>query len=266
MNEDIKFRNRLLQALEHEDVRNAVKKIMTEAKEEKSEIELSKENIQWWENKYESLAFLKNEVDNKLSETLEEKNELIKKVHILNEEKLQLELRLKAALEEKNIAKERCEKQEFILKENDIKIKQLGNRFKEIEDVYNIYTNLSENSINSLNAIFKGDTIEEFIFCGVQLDTIEALWEFSKREILEGRMEEVKALYSIFTYFLNAYNKVHETPIYAIHKVSIGEKFDEDKHIRSLGGKVSGNITEVIFKGYTNIRNGKIVKKSIVRV
>lgn len=137
--------------------------------------------------------------------------------------------------------------------------------YREAEELYGAVQQLSETTRNSLKGIFKGETVQEFIVCGVQYENISSLWDFIKSEIMEGREQERETLLALFKFFFREYSKTYDTPLYELQEVKMHEAFREDLHIRTLNSKISGNVTEILLPGYTSI-NGKIIKKSIVRI
>ena len=137
--------------------------------------------------------------------------------------------------------------------------------YREAEELYEAVQQLSETTRNSLKGIFKGETVQEFIVCGVQYENISSLWDFIKNEIMEGREQERGTLLALFQYFFQEYSKTYDTPLYKTQEVNINDVFREDQYIRTLNSKISGNVTEILLPGYISI-NGKIIKKSIVRI
>ncbi|OMP66274.1 coiled-coil domain-containing protein [Domibacillus epiphyticus] len=137
--------------------------------------------------------------------------------------------------------------------------------YQEAEELYRAVQQLSETTRNSLKGIFKGNTVQEFIVCGVQYENISSLWDFIKNEIMEGREQERETLLALFQYFFQEYSKTYDTPLYKTQEVKMNEVFREDLYIRTLNSKLSGNITEILLPGYVSI-NGKVIKKSVVRI
>lgn len=137
--------------------------------------------------------------------------------------------------------------------------------YREVEELYGAVQRLSETTRNSLKGIFKGETVQEFIVCGVQYENISSLWDFIKNEIMEGREQEREILFALFQHFFQEYSKIYDTPLYKIQEVKMNEVFREDLHIRALNSKIAGTITDILLPGYLSI-NGKIIKKSIVRI
>jgi tetratricopeptide (TPR) repeat protein len=137
--------------------------------------------------------------------------------------------------------------------------------YREAEELYEAVQQLSETTKNSLKGIFKGDSVQEFIVCGVQYENISSLWDFIKNEIMEGREQERGILRALFQYFFQEYSKTYDTPLYKLQEVKMNEVFREDLYIRALNSKISGNITDILLPGYMSI-NGKTIKRSVVRI
>ncbi|WP_050183869.1 hypothetical protein [Domibacillus robiginosus] len=156
----------------------------------------------------------------------------------------------------------------YLSQEVDVYYSELQKRradYREAEELYSAIQKLSENTRNTLKGIFKGNTVQEFIVCGVQYENILSLWEFIKNEVIQGREQERETLAALFQFFFHEYSKIYDTPLYKLQEVKVNEVFREDLYIRTLDSNISGSITEILLPGYISI-NGKIVKKSIVRV
>ncbi|MGE7664826.1 hypothetical protein ACQKMN_03825 [Ureibacillus composti] len=137
--------------------------------------------------------------------------------------------------------------------------------YREAEELYEAVQQLSETTKKSLKGIFKGETVQDFIVCGVQYENISSLWDFIKNEIMEGRELEREMLLSLFEYFFQEYSKTFDTPLYKRQEAKLNEVFREDLYIRAPHSQISGDITDILLPGYVSI-NGKIIKKSIVRI
>lgn len=189
-------------------------------------------------------------------EEVKEKQKIIEKLEIENK-------KLREDILETKINLEKMRKENF---EYETNVKALKSRFSELENIYKVYMELSEKTRDSLSGIFKGNSIEEFIFCGVQYQNLESLWEYIKREIIEENLNEKDKLKDIFDYFFEAHNLIYEKPLYKRTDVVLQEKFDDEFHIKVLSENASGKIKEVVFEGYINCNNQKIIKKSLVRI
>lgn len=130
--------------------------------------------------------------------------------------------------------------------------------------VYTLYKSLSPRAIKSLENIFKGDSIDTFIACGIQEDNINSLWYYIKNEIIEERDEDIDSLKIIFEYFFNLY--IVPNDYYISQDVKIGDRFDTSTHIAHSKGKASGEVKEVLLRGYLNKNTKKVINKSVVLV
>ncbi len=140
------------------------------------------------------------------------------------------------------------------------------NVFQKQTRIFYLYQGLSKHSLEALNGIFKEDSFENFLACGVQPDNIDALWEFARSEALLGNMKDVKILNTVIQYFVKLYNSTNDTPILAMQDAAPGDAFDVDLHIRTPESKTSGNIKEVLLPGLANAFTGAVIKKAVVVV
>lgn len=143
---------------------------------------------------------------------------------------------------------------------------ELASSFEQGLKVFHTYQCLSSELKSSLSGIFRGETVEHFLFCGVQKPNIELLWDAIKIRVVDENYEQLEELQQIFTYFLNAYNSIFEKPLYELQTVDTNERFDHELHIRTNKSRVSGKIEHVLLKGYWNKNNRKIERKSIVKL
>lgn len=169
----------------------------------------------------------------------------------------------KAEIAELTKQKEIAEKQRDDFKNKYFYFK---NVFQKQTKIFYLYQGLSEHSLEALNGIFKEDSFENFLACGVQPDNIDALWEFARSEAILNNTEDVNIINTVIQYFVKLYNDTNETPVLAIQKVSTGDTFDVDLHIRTPESKAAGTIQKVILPGLTNAFTGAVIKKSVVIV
>ena len=142
----------------------------------------------------------------------------------------------------------------------------LNERFQHEINVFECFRNLSSGLKTSLSGIFRGDSLNHFLYCGVQKSNIELLWDTIKLRVIDGNVEEFEELNSIFMYFFNAYNSIFEKPLYELQSVNENEKFDNEKHMRTTSSRASGEVKQIVFKGYINTNSKKIERKSIVQL
>ena len=151
-------------------------------------------------------------VDRGLKKAQDEKKELEEKINHLEIENIRLN-REKIELEKENsIFKESLKKEE---EKNRYFEKNIG----EALEIYQKYNLIDGELKNELREIFKGNSFQEFIFCGVQLKNIELLWEISKNSIFDNNKDSKKVA-DIFHYFFNAINRTYEKPVYRFLEIS----------------------------------------------
>lgn len=138
--------------------------------------------------------------------------------------------------------------------------------FQKQTHIFYQYQKLSTQSYEALSGIYKGNSFEEFLACGVQPGNIDALWEFARNEALKNNYDDVTILEQMIIYFVNLYNGTNESPILAFQQVCPGDAFDPDCHIRTQESKAAGAISNVILTGLTNAFTGEVIKKAVVEI
>lgn len=183
-----------------------------------------------------------------------------------SEKELQLQKELAAVREQLQSLK--IERDSLIAKKEEYRSKYLPLKslFQKQMRVFHMYQNLSAHSLDALTGIFKGNSFEEFLACGVQPGNIDALWEFARSEILLSRTEDLTSLRELILYFIDLYNRTGDVPILGIQDVNPKDTFDVDLHIRTQDSKPAGKIQEIILPGLTNALTGAVIKKAVVRV
>jgi hypothetical protein len=176
----------------------------------------------------------------------------------------QLETRIASLEKEHNKAKEDLQSAQDELQKAQSEAAQLRNRFKEAQELYERFQKLEPQMKRELQGIFKGNSLEQFIWCGVQSEKIPSLWEYMKDKALNGI--DIRPLIPIFDYFFDAYNQTNDSPLWARTQTRVGERFDTDKHIRLQSGGVQGPLTRVILEGYTVAHNKKLLKKPVIEL
>lgn len=196
----------------------------------------------------------KEGLNNSRVEKLESENKGLKEKYNKTETEL---LEMKKQVDEKNIE---IEKLNLDLKEKDSEIDFLKNRFRIEEKLFKEYNSITGSLKDELKGVFKGNTIEEFICCGVQPKSIDSLWEIAKKSILENEKDWEKVV-QLFKYFFDSFNKTYNSPIYISLNTRIDDKFEPDLHLSK--NIASGYIERIYLEGYAD-RNEKIIKKAIV--
>ena len=212
--------------LKDDDIRNEIKKIYLEDSKDEN-IEASENFITMVKElvveitEGDEIILSKGEKENmqKLLEII--RNMFFRKDKMLIEKSKEIS---KREIENKTLHNEveilKKENNLSLQKELDFNIKQFENQIK----VYTLYKELSPRAIKSLENIFKGDSIDTFIACGIQEDNINSLWYYIKNEIIEEKIEDINNLKIIFEYFFNLYIIPND---YCISQdVKIGDNFD----------------------------------------
>lgn len=153
--------------------------------------------------------------------------------------------------------------------------------FGDLTSMYNKFQNLAPNTKAGLKEVFTENlTVRSFLSSGAQWGHIQALWEFTQQKINDEDFTDVQTLNEIFKYFLDFHNSSYPTPLYALLDTKPGDAFDEDIHSKIMSREerkaaffaknkapvADGPIKEVVLYGYKNLRNGRVLKPSIVRV
>ncbi|MCM1227030.1 MAG: hypothetical protein NC320_06330 [Clostridium sp.] len=144
------------------------------------------------------------------------------------------------------------------------KLKKYADDYSESEKVYEAYCSLDSEILKSLSNIISTVSVLHFIISAGQWRNIEALWKNISYRLDNTSAEEIERMTYIFEWLFNKYNEIYEE--YSILDVKPGDLFDSDFHSKGSKSAVTGEITEILLKGYKNNTNGKIMEKSIVRI
>lgn len=139
-----------------------------------------------------------------------------------------------------------------------------NDKFKKAKEIFNEFNMLDSDIRDRLKGIFRGEGVENFVYCGVQ--DIENLWDNFKDELSkEPNENQTKYLNNIFDFFLEAYNQTEETPLYSIDNGDYNT-FIEDKMTRTKNGPIRGDVDTIYFRGLVNNRNNKLIKKTLIKI
>lgn len=154
--------------------------------------------------------------------------------------------------------------------------------FGDLTKVFEKYQNLTPSTKKGLSDVFNEDlTVRSFLSSGAQWGHIQALWEFAQQKINNEDFSDIDTLNQIFVYFLDFHNSSYPTPLYELLDTKPGDAFDEEQHTKIMtreerkaaffdnkkkGAASEGPVKEVVLHGFKNLRNGRILKPSIVRV
>ncbi len=150
-------------------------------------------------------------------------------------------------------------------KELNLKVEFYRNNFEDDLRAYEIYQTLNSSTKSSLDGIFKDSSLQGFIACGIQDKNISSLWDYIQNELRDNSNSDIANLIKIFDFLFSRY--IIAYPIFSIQNVNIDDKFDTDDYIRdNSSNAVSGNISQIVLRGWVNKKTNKIIKKSVVKV
>ena len=205
-------------------------------KEQDKLIDLLKRQIEEKENELNELRFL---VEKKASERNESEHA---------KEAIQSELEKKrgqiASLEEK--------------------VQCYENRYGELEEIYAIFTALTEDTLNRLDNVFEKKDFLSFFKAGVQWENIEGLWNCARRKVIEENEIDTEHLIMIFLFFFSVYNNSSNVADYYIIQPVVGEKYNRERH-SILGTETDGYVKQVRLPGYSD-KKGKVIGKALIKV
>jgi len=244
----------LLELLKDEDIQKAVLAIRKSKIKKEKKLEYS---IKEKDNEIEMLKGLVEKLKKCFREEEVKSEKLTKDIDIKNNKLRELEElknRLKFGIKDLKSKNNKLSK----------KVDFYRNTFEKELNTYALYEGLNSSTKSSLKGIFKDDSLQGFLACGVQEKNISSLWEYVKDELREEKNSDIKNLKTIFYFFFDSYKRAF--PIYKVQNVAVGDEFDNEEHIKTNSGSVSGKVDEVVFVGWVNSKTNKIIKKSIVRV
>ncbi|WP_240451599.1 hypothetical protein [Helicobacter felis] len=128
---------------------------------------------------------------------------------------------------------------------------------------YELFLTLPSNLKQGLSNLFSESDPLAFLAIGTQGKNIEMLWDYTNnalKENKEGAQILVEIFYSLFGYYAKA------TP-YQLDPLEVGQAYNPTKHQRHHSSlNASGNITQVLLRGYLHARNGEVKRQSIIKL
>lgn len=126
-----------------------------------------------------------------------------------------------------------------------------------------LYDGLSQDTQSSLKGVFKDDSVQGLIACGVQERNISNLWEYIKGEVVNGSNSDIESLIEIYDSLFARFTLAY--PVFQLQEEGEGAQFDPTIHIKHNSSQnASGSILRVLLKGYVNKKTRKVVKSSVV--
>lgn len=252
-------RDKLLNLLSSdEEIQNQIRKIVSvnqileddKIDSSKEEIEMLSKLVDKWKKCFSDEEDKNNTLNHEIDE---KKNQLLKLKDSIDNAKSELD-NIKAKLSVANSDK----------KDLSVKIEGYKTKFDVDLDKYELYRTLTDETKISLKGIFKDDTFEGFIACGVQDKNINSLWDYIKNELIENSNQDNESLVKIFDFFFMKY--IIAYPMFEVQNIEIGEDFNTDFHIKDSQSSASGTIKKVLLKGWINTKTNSVIRKSVIRI
>lgn len=128
-----------------------------------------------------------------------------------------------------------------------------------------LYRSLSSSVRSGLENVIMDRNEITFIASCSNESSLSSIWEYIKEISEDSNSRDFKALNLIFDYFFDVFNDSLPEPKYERDDVEIGDELDDEYYDRCCGSFTSGEITEIILKGYRSRNTGKIIHKSLVK-
>ncbi|MDN3695794.1 hypothetical protein QWY97_00290 [Vibrio cortegadensis] len=135
--------------------------------------------------------------------------------------------------------------------------------FEEDLRIKELYEDLSFQTKKSTEGIFKDTSIQGLIACGIQEKNISNFWDYVKSEVVNGHNPDQERIIILFELLFKRFQLAY--PMFERQAVKVADKFDTQSHIKHNSSvNMSGNIRNILFFGYINIKSGKVIKPSVV--
>ena len=281
-----KAKNAIMEIMKSDDMRAYFEEILKgqtseiiaafTAKEEVEEIHKLKEKLEKEQEQNRILLLENRELEtarDRFEESYEDKKRACEK---LQQEKIAVEER--ATILQKQSEqfdskikeqKEQADRELQIVKsEKDSainKLKDYEDKYSCISVAYSNYKSLPESVKQRMSNIFVRDSIYSFIVAVSDWNSIEGIWSFTKRRIIEDETEGLRELVDLFVNSFILYSKIDGSGKYELISPKEGERFDSDKH--SIKGiKTDGQIQDVLLEGIFDNTTQKAVFKAVVQI
>lgn len=146
---------------------------------------------------------------------------------------------------------------------------QSAQRFERGWELFQRYQKVSAHArqmLKETGVFIRDGDFTSFICGGAQAESLKMLWDELKDCVLSGRRDDAAILWDIFEYCVELVNASKSQKIYSVLPVQEGDRFDSDVHEEGPNSRAQGKVSKIYLKGYKNIFNGELVRKSIVQV
>lgn len=183
-----------------------------------------------------------------------------------------LEISLKGCMEEKQKLSDCLTESSSIIKgqnkkiaDTEKKLNALQQMIEPFQAIYSEYQKIPDSIKRNLSGIFVGDSMWDFVFCGMREEILPSLWD-QWLFLQQQNSKAISSLEKIFMFFFDRINRLHETPDYVLVAPRIGSEFDDDIASRDHSSNARGKVERVLLPGFSYASNKKIVRKPRVHV
>ncbi len=134
-----------------------------------------------------------------------------------------------------------------------------------IQDIYTEYQKLPNSIKQNLAAVFTGNNMWSFFFCGLREEALKAMWNQWKH-LLDQHKKPDESLKKMFYFFFDRLNSIYEVPEYTLVEPENGSIFNSAIAISDSSGNTQGKVEQVIIPGLSYAKSGMIITKPIVLV
>ena len=148
-------------------------------------------------------------------------------------------------------------------------LSQWKSKYRLLSKAYENFMSLSDKNRNSIAGIFGGCDNPIDFFCGaLQKGHLDQLWDYISDELKSNYTndEENDRLVALFDFAFDAVNRSQREPLFNRLNPQIGSRFDSETMGRDNESPQNGNVSQLIFAGYSHAVTGEIVKRSLVRL
>lgn len=144
-------------------------------------------------------------------------------------------------------------------------VNTLKKRFEEPIKYLEMYKSLSYSVRNGLENVISDKNEISFIASCSNENNLSSIWEYAKDISNDSDCDDFRILSQIFDYFFDIFNDSLPEPKYSRDDVELGDYLDDDYYDRCPRSATSGDITEIILRGYRSENTGEIIHKSLVK-
>lgn len=179
---------------------------------------------------------------------------------------------LRGSVEMAELEKDRLNEENARLREQLRKCREMtelySNSYGEQLRLYEKYKELSSETLRVMSGIFKNGTLSGIFLCGVQLENLKSLRDYTERLAVNSYdkcRKDIAIMDELYEYLLGCYNSTFTRPVYRLYESEAGNVFDEKRHY-NIGTDRNGKIAHVLLRGCECVSSGKIIRRAIVQI